>query len=68
MSNWRDVIIRKIENQSSTFLLIYDFDYLLNEEIIMNNLMNNGYLVLRYDESIVFCHIYEQKSGKKKRN
>ncbi len=61
MSNWRDVIIRKIKNQSSTFLFIYDFDDLLNEEIIMNYLINNGYFVLRYDESIAFRHIYEQK-------
>ena len=67
MSNWRDVIISKIKNQSSTFLFIYDFDYLLNEEIIMNYLVNNGYLVLRYDESIAFRHIYEQKiRGKEK--
>ena len=61
MSNWRDVIIRKIKNQSSTFLFLYDLDDLLNEEIIMNYLINNGYFVLRYDESIAFRHIYEQK-------
>ena len=61
MLNWRDVIIRKIKNQSSTFLFLYDLDDLLNEEIIMNYLINNGYFVLRYDESIAFRHIYEQK-------
>lgn len=65
MLNWRDIIIRKINTQSSTFLFIYDLDFLLNEEIIMNSFANNGYLVLRYDDSITFRHIYEQKIRKK---
>src|SRR5699024_7835616 len=61
MSNWRDVILKKFKNQSSSFLLVYDFDFLLNEEVILNDLVESGYHVLRYEDSITFRYIYEQK-------
>lgn len=61
MSNWRDVILKKFKNQSSSFLIVYDFDFLLNEEVILNDLVESGYQVLRYEDSMTFRYIYEQK-------
>jgi len=61
MSNWRDVILKKFKNQSSSLLFVYDFDFLLNEEIILSDLVESGYRVLRYGDSIQFRYIYEQK-------
>lgn len=61
MSNWRDVILKKFKNQSSSFLIVYDFDFLLNEEVILNELVESGYHVLRYEDSMTFRYIYEQK-------
>ncbi|PWA07896.1 BREX-3 system phosphatase PglZ [Pueribacillus theae] len=67
MPNWRDVIINKFRNQSSSFLFVYDLDFLLNEEMILNYLAEKGYLVLRYDDSITFRYIYEQKIREKEK-
>src|SRR5699024_6829136 len=61
MFNWRDIIINKFKNQNSSFIFVIDHDSLLNEEQVLRDIIVKGYEVLRYEDSISFRYLYEQK-------
>lgn len=61
MSNWRNTIINKFKNQNSSFIFVMDHDSLLNEEKILHDMLKLGYEVIRYEDSISFRYLYEQK-------
>jgi hypothetical protein len=65
MTSWRDVILSKFKNQSDSMILVKDLDSLLNDEIILNELSNLGYEVVRYEDSILFYYLYEQQYRQK---
>lgn len=61
MLDWREAIITQISTQSSHFIIVQDNEKILTEEVIMNRLIENGYYVIRYENSVEFRYIYEQK-------
>lgn len=61
MSDWREKIIKQISTQSSHFIIVQDKEKILTEEEIMNDLIENRYYVIRYENSVEFRYIYEQK-------
>jgi len=61
MSNWRDVIMSKFQNQKGSLIFVHDKDALLNEEIIVAKLRDIGYDVIRFDDSITFHYLYEHQ-------
>ena len=61
MSHWRETIIHKFRNQNSSFIFVKDEDSLLNEEQILNDILALGYEVVRFEDSITFRYLYEQK-------
>src|SRR5690625_2917136 len=61
MSSWRDKIIDKFRNQNNSIIFVEDYDALLNEEQILHEILTLGYEVLRYEDSISFRYLFEQK-------
>lgn len=61
MSDWREKIINQISTQSSPLVIVQDLENILDEEVIMKRLIENGYYVIRYENSVEFRYIYEQK-------
>lgn len=61
MSNWRQVILQKFIQQTSSLIYVEDFDGLLNEEQLLNELISLGYEVVRYEDSIAFRYLFETK-------
>ncbi|MGI1798586.1 BREX-3 system phosphatase PglZ [Priestia sp. TRN 1309] len=60
MSSWRDKILVKFQDNISPIILIHDEDYLLNDELIIKQLNEYGYNVVRFEDSISFRYIFEQ--------
>ena len=67
MSNWRKQITDKFKLQTSSFIFVEDYDALLNEEQILNDIIAMGYEVIRYEDSISFRYLYEQKYRNKEK-
>lgn len=61
MNSWRDVILSKFNNQTARMIFIKDFDSLLNDEILLDELSKLGYEVIRYEDSVLFYYLYEQQ-------
>ncbi|MDC7724452.1 BREX-3 system phosphatase PglZ [Priestia megaterium] len=61
MNNWRDEVLKKFQNQSNKIILVHDTDFLLDDESLLNDLKEHGFAVERFDDSISFRYIYEQK-------
>lgn len=67
MSDWLSNIIDRFRNQESNFIFVHDYDLLLSEETILNELTKLGYDVIHYEDSIAFRYLYEQQyRGKEK--
>ncbi|WP_342468736.1 BREX-3 system phosphatase PglZ [Ureibacillus sp. FSL K6-3587] len=65
MTSWRDVILSKFKNQTDSMIFVKDLDSLLNDEVILNELSNLGYEVVRYEDSVLFYYLYEQQYRQK---
>lgn len=61
MKNWRDEIVGKVQNQSCSVILIYDEDYLLNDELLVHQIKDQGYDVIRYEDSISYRYMFESQ-------
>lgn len=61
MTSWRDVILSKFKNQTDSMIFVKDLDSLLNDEVILNELSNLDYEVVRYEDSVLFYYLYEQQ-------
>lgn len=61
MNSWRDVILSKFNNQTARMIFIKDFDSLLNDEFLLDELSKLGYEVIRYEDSVLFYYLYEQQ-------
>lgn len=61
MTSWRDVILSKFNNQTSGMIFVKDFDSLLNDEFLLDELSKLGYEVIRYEDSVLFYYLYEQQ-------
>ncbi|MEV5114453.1 BREX-3 system phosphatase PglZ [Peribacillus frigoritolerans] len=61
MSSWREEVLKKFQNQNSALVLVHDEDYLLNDELIVGQLKEYGYDLVRFEDSVSFRYLYEQK-------
>ncbi|MGF9964515.1 BREX-3 system phosphatase PglZ [Bacillus rhizoplanae] len=61
MGNWRDGILKKFQYQNSKMMLVYDQDFLLNDELLLKQLREEGYEVIRFEDSVSFRYLYEQQ-------
>ena len=61
MNSWRDVILSKFNNQTAGMIFVKDFDSLLNDEFLLDELSKLGYEVIRYEDSVLFYYLYEQQ-------
>jgi hypothetical protein len=62
MSNWRYEVLKKFDNQNSALILINDEDYLLNDELLVGQLKEVGYDIVRFEDSVSFRFLYEQQN------
>jgi len=60
MFGWRDAIINNIQLQQSSLILVHDLDYLLNDELILKELQEQGFELVRFEASISFRFLYEK--------
>ncbi|WP_338472807.1 BREX-3 system phosphatase PglZ [Niallia sp. XMNu-256] len=60
MSSWREEVLKKFQNLNSALVLVYDMDYLLNDEEIVDVLKALGYEIFRFEDSVSFRYLYEQ--------
>ncbi|MEH7558884.1 BREX-3 system phosphatase PglZ, partial [Priestia megaterium] len=68
MSDWRDEVFKKFQNQNSTLILIHDDDYLFDDELILSRLKEYGYEIIRFEDSVSFRYIYEQQYRTRDKN
>ena len=61
MSNWRKEILKKFQNLNSVLVLVHDEDYLLNDELIVSQLKEYAYEIVRFEDSVSFRYLYEQQ-------
>ncbi|SME36446.1 PglZ domain protein [Bacillus paranthracis] len=61
MGNWFDGILEKLRYPNCKIVLVHDQDFLLNDESLLNNLKEEGYEVVRFENSVSFRYLYEQK-------
>lgn len=61
MIGWRDEVLKKFQYQNNTMLLVHDKDFLLSDELILSQLTDYGYEVVRFEDSISFRYLYEQQ-------
>ncbi|MGG0250719.1 BREX-3 system phosphatase PglZ [Peribacillus frigoritolerans] len=61
MSSWRYEVLKKFQNQNSALVLVHDEDYLLNDELIVGQLKEYGYDMVRFEDSVSFRYFYEHK-------
>ncbi|MGG2093478.1 BREX-3 system phosphatase PglZ [Bacillus sp. S13(2024)] len=61
MSGWRDEVLRKFQYQNNKLLLVHDKDFLLSDELILSQLTDYDYEVVRFEDSISFRYLYEQQ-------
>src|SRR5690625_272210 len=59
MSGWRQIILEKLNYENSSILLVHDLDLLLNDEQLLQQLVEIGYDIIRYEDSINFRYLYE---------
>lgn len=61
MLGWRKQVIDKIQLQQASLILVHDRDNVLNDEFVLKELQSQGFDTVRFEDSITFRYLYEQK-------
>lgn len=61
MTGWRKEIIKKFTHNINKVVLVYDSNYLLNDDLVLHELEQMGFDVIRFDNSISFRFLYEKE-------
>lgn len=61
MGNWFDRILEKLRYLNCKIVLVHDQDFLLSDEFLLNKLKEEGYEVVRFENSVSFRYLYEQR-------
>lgn len=61
MIRWREEIINKFKNNINRIVMVYDIDYILNDDSILYELKQIGYGVIRFENSISFRFLLEKE-------
>lgn len=61
MFGWRKEIIKKFTHNINKIVLVYDSNYLLNDDLVLHELEQMGFDIVRFENSISFRYLYEKE-------
>lgn len=68
MSRWRKEVMNKFTNQPYSLFLVNDPDLLLDDEVILQQLQDQHFEIVRFEDSILLRYLFETELVKKMEN